>query len=78
MFTCPCCFLHQSPILIVSAALDEVVPAVKNGILKHLPVKHILLCFDDILYSLINRVQIPVSDDDLGCTSVLRIPSEVE
>lgn len=51
--------------------------AVKNETLKRLPVKHILVGLDDILYSLVNRVQIPVGDDDLDFTSARVLPESV-
>lgn len=48
----------------------EDVAAVKDENLKHVPIKHVLVGSDDVLYSFINRVKVPVSDDDLGLTSV--------
>lgn len=52
-----------------SSTSRQVVAAVKNGSLKRLPVKNVLVGLDDILYPLINRVQIPVGDNDLGLAS---------
>ena len=41
----------------------------KNENLKHIPIKHVLVGFNNVLYPFINQIQVPVSDDDLDLTS---------
>lgn len=40
----------------------------KNGAWERLPVEHILVGLDDIFYSIIDGIQIPVGDDNLDFT----------